>query len=347
MKVLISNDGATAHYFIRHGLAKVFSVCEHDCVIWEMSQKNCYDMFDEFEPDIFISQTYNLDDDIFRCIEERPHLKVIMKGSEWGSESLFNAEKYPILVVNEKERENVLRLKEQTGKPNFLYVHYHPDWIPQTHDLWMSNGVDVISLMNAADVFDYTGGLEKPQYKSDLTFVGGYWGYKSLTLDKWLGPMLINLDYNFKLFGNQPWPYPQYCGFLQTEEVKHALRSATICPNISEPHSQDLGYDVIERPFKLLSNKCFVISDYVEGLKKVFNNDELVFSDSPSDFQEKVDYYLKNPEEREPYIERGFKKVIDEHTYFERVEQIFSQLGYENEAENVKVRKQQILEQIL
>jgi spore maturation protein CgeB len=63
----------------------------------------------------------------------------------------------------------------------------------------------------------------------------------------------------------------------------------------------------------------------------VFDDDEIVFAKDPEEFFELVNHYLKYPDERIPYIHRGFNKVVSEHTYFHRVAQILKELGLEEE----------------
>ena len=121
-------------------------------------------------------------------------------------------------------------------------------------------------------------------------------------------------------------------GFIDNDEVKHVFASAKICPNLSEPHAHEYGFDVNERCFKLLANKAFCISDSVDSIKNIFSNDEIVFADSAEDFHEKVQYYLDNPEKREDYIKRGYDTVIAKHTNFHRASKIMSSFGLDDEA---------------
>lgn len=346
MRILISSDGSTAHYFIRLGLARTFTTLGHEVIMWDIHQKPVFDAFDEFQPDIFIGQTYNVNDAVIKCISERPHLKVLMKASDHGPQNLtLDRTKYPVLQVQEKELMLMQRLFKETRKPDYLYVHHHPDWLEQTHGYWVRDGFVVRSMLNAADVFEFTHGKKLPEFESDLTFIGGYWGYKSKVLDKWLIP-LCNDNYRIKIFGNQPWPVSQYCGQLDGQLTRDALASATICPNLSEPHSQDLGYDIIERPFKLMSNKCFMIADYVEGMSRLFSEDEVVMAKSPEEFHKLVDHYLANPDERKSFIEKAYSRVIKEHTYFNRVYDIFDRLNLKEEAFKTKAQTPVIMKQL-
>lgn len=347
MRILIANDGPSAFYYIRLGYARVFSSMGHEVALWDINNKPAMDVFDEFQPDLFMGQSYNLNRSIVNAIKERPWTKVIMKAGDWGSLSNQIPNDYQILKASEQEKRFVLDLYNTTKKPDFLHIYYHPDYIDDTHGFWKNEGVPVQSLMLAADIFEYTNGEKRPEFESDITYVGGYWEYKAQVLNKYLVPLCYTTDYNIKIFGNSVWPVPQYCGFLQPELTSDALASATICPQLHEPHSQEFGFDMSERTFKLLADKCFVISDYVEGLAKLFNNDEIIFAKTPKEFEEKVDHYLSKPYERIRHVVKGFDKVIHEHTYFNRVAKIFECLNIPSEANRCRDLHKEYLKKIM
>jgi hypothetical protein len=329
MKILIQSDGPHAHYYIRLGLARAFEKCGHQVFIWEIAQKPATDVFDEFEPDIFIGQTYNLTPTIIKLIEERPHLKVEMKAADWGN----FAEEFPVLRVTEQEAANVQTLRERTGKPDYLHIHYHEDYVAESHKGWIERGFKVYSQLSAADLFDFTGGTNVPEFQSELCFIGGYWGYKSIVLNKWFIPLCNSGKYRVKIFGNSPWPVPQYSGFIPPHLAKHALASARICPNLHEPHSQKYGHDIVERPYKLLANKCFVVSDYVEGLAKLDLG--IPLAKTPEEFESFIQFYLANPDSANKLMIHGFKKVLSNHTYFHRAAEIFTRLNLPDQAKQV------------
>ena len=336
MKVLIANDGPCAFYYIRLGLARAFHACGHEVQVWDIHNTPTMDMFDGFNPDLFLGQTYNTTRAVCTAIKERPHMKVIMKAGDWGSlTDTIDSEKYGVLKANENEKRLILDLYNETEKPDYVHIHYPQDFIEQTHGYWIQNGIPAYGELLASDIFEYVNGRKCSEFESDITFIGGYWAYKAQTFNKYLVPLCNDFKYKIKIFGNSHWPVPQYCGFVYNELIKDVFASATICPNLSEPHSQDFGFDIIERPFKLLSNKCFMISDYVEGLNMVFG-DKIVMAKSPEDFWEKIDYFIKNPDDRLEYIQNGFNEVINHHTYFHRVEDIFRKLNMKTHADHCK-----------
>jgi len=337
MKILIANDGPTAFYYIRLGLARAFTAAGHQVTLWDITKQPVFDVFDEVEPDLFLGQTYNTSRSLVNAIKERPHMKVIMKAGDWGPlcEDIMKGD-YGVLMASPEEQARILALHEETGKPDYVHIYYHPHFLKSTHGGWIDAGINVHSHMLGADVFDYTNGTSMEQFKSDLTFIGGYWPYKARNINAYLLSLCLDYKYRIKIFGNSHWPVAQYCGFAPQGMERHILASATITPQIHEPHSTTYGFDMSERTFKLMANKCFVVSDYVAGLDYLFGEDEcLVLTKTPEEFRERIDYFLQHPDERLGYIERGYQKVMDEHTYFHRVRDIFTNLGFKKQAQDV------------
>lgn len=167
--------------------------------------------------------------------------------------------------------------------------------------------------MMCADVDSYASPTFDSNYACDIGFVGGYWPYKGQVIEPYLFPLLENVgEYNVKIFGNQNWYVNQYCGLIKDNKVKDLFASAKICPNLSEPHAQKFGFDVNERIFKVLCAGGFCISDNVEGYKMF--GDNIVIAESPRDFKEKVDYYLKNDSERNAIASKGRDFVLKNHS---------------------------------
>jgi len=344
MKVLICNDGRHAHYYQRMAWANAFDSCGIETAFWDKDTIPAFDVFDHFEPDIFLGQSYNLDEATIKCIYERPHLKVGLRAGDWGDHGkIVDKEKYNILFCSTKEREILKKLKDETGQPEFVHIHYTPQAIDWTHNYFETIGIKAISLMMCADVRSYSEGQSKPEFKCDLGFVGGYWPYKGQVINKYFMPLLQPVgNYNIKIFGNQPWPANQYCGFIHDEEVKDLFCSAKICPNLSEPHAQEFGFDVNERIFKILYAGGFCISDNVEGYRTIFK-DSVPLADNPEHFKELIDLYLESPEERQKLSLAGQELVQKNHTSIHRVAEILSAFGFEQEAKDAVYSYQDFL----
>lgn len=325
MKILIANDQPTAMKYIRQAYAKALSVSGYEVMFWDIRVKPVYDAFDEFEPDIFFGQSYNLNKHFLRCIEERPEMKLVLRVSDWSEwNDQLDKSTYPVLSASTTEIE---QMKHIQSLPNPLVVHTHhcKEYLEQTHGRWTENGFNLYAFENFADIFDYTNGEFRGEYRCDLSLIGGYWGYKSKNIDKFIMPLCSpKKNYNIRIFGNQSWPTSKYCGQLHSEQ-NHILKSSKVCLSIHEPHSTEFGYDIVTRPFNLMSNKCFFVSDYVEGAVARFP--EGIFCKTPEEYEERIQYYLKNEAEKKVIVDRLYDRVMKDHTAFERLVGIFEQVG--------------------
>jgi len=334
MKILISSDGKHAHYYQRMAWATALTKADFQVSMWDCKSVPAFDVFDAFEPDIFLGQSYNLDTSLLKCIYERPHIKVGLRVGDWGDhEDMVDKTKYNILYCSQKEKDVLKKLKEETGKPDFVHIHYDENAVKITHNHFESIGIKPISLMMCADTTAYSSAQYDPKLECDIGFVGGYWPYKGLVIDQYLTPLLDPPNYKVKIFGNQVWPVNQYCGLLSDNDVKILFVSARICPNLSEPHAQEFGIDVNERIFKILYAGGFCISDKVDSYKMF--GDGLVIVNSPEDFRDKIDHYLANPSERYKIAEVGQKHVTENHTGFHRSAQIMNAFDLTNLSERI------------
>lgn len=335
MKILISSDGIHAHYFQRMAWANAFRACGFDVAIWDCKRVPAFDAFDSFNPDIFMGQSYNLNDSVVKCIYERPHLKVALRSGDWGSnDELVDKSTDRILFCSDAEKSILKKLKDETGKPDFVHIHYSNEAIKKTHNKFAEIGIRTESIMMCADTFVYSGAKFDERLSCDIGFVGGYWPYKGIIINEYLFPLLNNIgEYNIKIFGNQPWPVNQYCGLIGDSDVKNLFASATICPNLSEPHAHKFGIDVNERIFKILFAGGFCVSDYVESYK-IFGNG-IVMCKTPEEFREKILYYINNRDQRDHIIKTGRHIVKNNHTGFHRIAKIMSAFGLDNHSSRI------------
>lgn len=326
MKILCHpGDYHCALFHIFNGWRNVFINCGHEFAWWPENAP-AFDVFNKLEPDIFIGTTYNLDKATIKCIQQRSNLKVALRAFDWGEYTdTIDNNYYKIGAASPKE----IELTKILGDRVILFNHYTQANMEKTHKYWIKEGFNVVGIMLGADVFNYTGGRSSPEYESDLCIISSYHPTKAINLDRFVIPLCHPVGkYNIKIFSTWHWPVPQYCGTIPQEYNKTVLASAKICLQVSEPLSTELGYDVIERPFYTFSNKCFCISDYVKSMQEdVFNNGELPCAKTPEEFRDLIDYYLKNPLERDILAKKGHDTVMKSHTYFHRIAQLFGAIG--------------------
>jgi spore maturation protein CgeB len=82
-----------------------------------------------------------------------------------------------------------------------------------------------------------------------------------------------------------------------------------------------------QRPFDIMACKKFVITSNKNIVKELYEtsgaNKEIVMFRNRDELYDMVNYYLKNERERIAIAERGYVRVMNEHTYDHRIRSIF------------------------
>lgn len=330
LKILIASDGYHAHFFERTSWLQAFNDIKGvSAMMYDCKNNSVFDVFNTFNPDIFIGQLYNLDEPTFRCLKSRPWVKVALRAGDWGEYDFSENGRYNILQSTEEDIRKLEKLKEETGEPSFVFCHYLQKDIEKTHSFFRNKlGIKTASIMLSGNINSYYASKYDENLDCDIGFVGGYWPYKGIVIDKMLTPLCYNNKYNIKIFGNQVWPHVnQYCGFIEESKVADLFKSAKICPNISEPHAHAFGIEINERAFKVLLAGGFCIGDNVASHKHIFKNG-VAFAENESEFMDMVDFFLKNPEERLKIKNIGRSIVLNNHTNFHRAADFLYNFGY-------------------
>lgn len=338
MRWLITTDGPHAHHYHRMGIAKALKYAGHDIVMMDIVNGSPYDVFDRYDPEIVWTQAYNLTPAVITCIKDSD-CKVFMRAFDWGpmaeDVAKLNENGQNIMIENasEKEKENV---KSIADRISFVCNHYVPSMLMEAMEYW-TEFVDVKENMLGFCPFTYAGGKEMPEFYSDVSFIGSYHHRKPALNDYIIGLNKLKTgqdDLNVKIFSSWSWPSEYYCGVIPTDYNKHVYHNAKICPNVSEDHSRMLGHDVIERIFAVLGGGNFCVSDYVKGAEELFP-DEMVFASDKDEFHDMITHYAKNSFETQIFADKGETKVWLNHTYFHRAAAMFSNLGFNVEAQNM------------
>ena len=328
MRVLISHDGGGAHWYDRIGFKRVLDYCGHTCEIWNIQEKSPHDAFAEFQPDIFLGQLHNVSRGVLKCLLQYP-VKVALKVGHWGDvDKDIDTKVYPVLVASDEQKKTAETL-QKAGKLDYVFVHYHPNRIPYTLGSWTSI-VKPVGIPNACDLFAYLGGKFDPRFECDCSIISGYWPYKAINLNKFIGPLCSPIGkFNIKIYGNAHWPFPQYLGTSHEENSKHIFASTKINLDVSEPHSAVFGFDVTERIFKVGINGFYLNPEYVASAHEDFFPNTLMHL-GEDNWEEFLRYWLDNPEEREIPTKELRRQILENHTYFDRVAQTFREFGLDD-----------------
>lgn len=336
--------------FVRTGWGRVFKALGHSFTFWNPEEKPAFDAFDETRPDAFLGTTYGIDKAVFRCIAARPKMKVGLFASAWGEwVANIDSKKYPIVIATNQEKLIIETLKSTTGKPDFVFIHAGERFLEGILGGWREIGVRPISVLNAADAYIYLGGEHKEEYACDVAFIGGRWPFKARNLDRFLLPLCHpSKGLNVKIFGSTQWPVSNYLGVLDEPEARHVFKSAKVCPNISEPHSTDLGLgDVIERIFKVPASGGMLVSDAVEGIDDIFGKGVVPQADNPRDFESLIRHYIAHPDEREKVIGETRRIVLSDHCYHQRVATFFEEWDLPGEAARCRELHKKLVSEVV
>lgn len=338
MKILYqipSLETVYAARFIYEGYRDAFLDLGHEFRPYT-SRDNLELILTEYNPDIFISSlnSYNL-----KFLD----LNLLKKYREEGL-VFFNQ------IQPWKKQNNQFGggdLQSQAHLVNLIKkglagdIFFH--WLEQDDELMdgftKTTGYPFHTILLAADrklfYYDYD-----EEYKADISYVGSLLPNKKEFIKKHLFPLMNK--YKVKIYGSDWTLTDKLQGYIQKfgqyfniEPLKHIRKiklplederkvyaSSLISLNIHENHQRRFGSDFNERTFKIIVSGGFEICDNVAVLRKYFSENELMVAEDTNDWFEKIDFYIKNPEKRLPIIEAGKKKVLAEHTYHNRVEQI-------------------------
>ena len=82
------------------------------------------------------------------------------------------------------------------------------------------------------------------------------------------------------------------------------------------------------RNFEIPGCGGFLLTDYVPGLENYYNiGKDIICYNNIQDMIDKIEYFLKNENERQEIALRGYKVTCDRHTYVHRFNEIFKEVG--------------------
>lgn len=303
---------------------------------------NSDELFAQFKPDLFITSTHfwyrkYLDFNVLKKYRKQG-MFTLVKVDFWQSPIAKNRVNEAPSLKDDKIVLDLMR-KNMLGD---AYFHVLEADDPRMEGFEEGTGCSYYTIQLAADAT-----LLKPMYDplfvSDISYIGTnlpdkrdffkktvfplkarckvqFYGQDWTALDRGLG-WIQRIGQYFNLPGLRSLRKPK----LQLEDEAKIYSSSIISINIHEEYQRRYGGDCNERTFKIPLCGGFEIVDNVACIRRYFvPSTELVIADSNEDWLEKVHYYLRNPDERFSIIEAGRQRVLQEHTYHHRVEQMIS-----------------------
>lgn len=115
-------------------------------------------------------------------------------------------------------------------------------------------------------------------------------------------------------------------GYLKTEnELADIYSKSAICLNITLNQGiSSMNY----RVFEVLACGGFLLTDYIEDTAREFLPDiDAVYYNDKEELLEKIDFYLNNPLLRDKVVKQGKEKLLANHSFKHRAEEILIKLS--------------------
>jgi spore maturation protein CgeB len=116
-----------------------------------------------------------------------------------------------------------------------------------------------------------------------------------------------------------------FIGTLDFKKMSEVYSASKIGFNSS------LRNDINMRVFEIMASGCFLLTDCIKdnGFDDLFEaGKHLVTYRDDRELLQLADYYLKNEEEREKIAKQGYEWVVQNHTYFHRVQAMFNYIAF-------------------
>ena len=148
-------------------------------------------------------------------------------------------------------------------------------------------------------------------FKYDIGYVGSKWGQVGRgNIDQWnnfIEPLLQNNVVSLWGSGLQ--------GQISDEHTKVILKESKLCPIIHAP-SWVAECGIQDRFYTVFTSGRFGVVDN-EGVYDLFDTDDVVCEVDPKKYVEKSLYYMNNPKEQFPYIEKVQKKIKEKYNFYD------------------------------
>lgn len=170
------------------------------------------------------------------------------------------------------------------------------------------------------------------RFNRDIIFVGNNYAYhpaRQQGVDNILQPLIQN-GFDIAIYGNEWWLDPSmpftipahcYAGYMANEDLPAACSTARIMLGL---HSVDTSATMMSmRTFEILGSGGFYLTQWTPAIEHFFvNHHHLVWTRSPQETVDLVNFYLARPDLREKIARQGQAEVYQRHTYHHRVQEI-------------------------
>lgn len=257
-------------------------------------------------------------DIIFTSVENIPLLPLnILKPTAlvlWGS--FYSPCDYEPQIHAIDERTKQV-LNKYSSKHNILIWSQHSEDINEQffNGYHKELGLKFIQLLHCADKTKHTNAILTPEF--DFLWIGNT-SHRLSTYQSFIEP--LKKEYKNYL------EYTEHNSIdPETVELEKLYSRSYITPNVHTAAQIKFNILLNERVFTSSMLGGFQICDNLLA-RQYFNEEELIIATDSDDFIEKTRYYISHPEERLKMINQMQINLLNNHTYFNRIEDIISAL---------------------
>lgn len=300
---------------------------------------NLEKVIDEYKPDIMMTSLskFNLkylDLDIYNKARKNGMVSMIF-APYWS---------YPFsdFRINEDkglsdDKELIKKIKDGLMGDIFYHPADHED--PRMQGFEEGTGYKYHTVLLAAD--DSIVPQRDERFNSDILFLGtnlpekrDFFKRNVLSYRNKYKVMLLGQDWTFfdRLTGwvqrgGQYFNIPILKNFkkpkYKLQDEANMYCTSKISVNVHEEYQRISGGCCNERTYKIPLYGGFEIVDNVRCIKDQFEvGKEIVFAENEDDWNQKMEYYLENPEKRIAIMKAGQERVRKSHTYTNRTNQL-------------------------
>ncbi|WCK53280.1 glycosyltransferase [Aneurinibacillus sp. Ricciae_BoGa-3] len=227
-----------------------------------------------------------------------------------------------------------------------LLMRMQPDFVfslsADMVDFYCKLGIPSAQLDFGFHPYVHKRGNHDPEYDSSISLVANAYPdvleqapdhYRNHSLQTLIKPLLIN-KIKLSIWGRN-WekmnhilghdiPPEWIKGYLDYTDTNRVYSSSAIMLGL-----QNYEHQVTQRTYEILGSGGFLITSDTPAVRKLFKPGcDLVVSSSPEETLYLIDYYLKNPDEREQ-IQRQGQLSVQAHSYTNRADYIIKCLQHE------------------
>ena len=342
MKILYHHpnpDAINAHRTIFNGFQNAFLDLGHKFEAFT-SDDHLESKLDQFAPDVFITSSHFyyqkfLDFKLLRRYRDKG-MFLLTKIDFWNSPINKNRINEAKSLKDDKKTTHLI----SDGLLGDAFFHVVEQGDERMDGFSKTTGYPFHTIPLAADKIVLANHPFEKRFQADISFIGTYLPQKKIFFDERVFP--LQKMYDTKIYGQDWTAWDRNLGYLQKvaqffnvpviksirkpklklEDEGSIYNSSLISINVHEDYQRQFGGDCNERTFKIPLCDGFEISDDVACIRKYFKEDEIVVSKDKDDWYEKIDFYIKNPDKRLAIIEKGKLRVLADHTYHCRANQI-------------------------